>query len=178
MNAPSHGIPTEYRGVRFRSRTEATWAAFFDLVNWQWDFEPFDLDGYIPDFVVRFRPPLLVEVKPAVFIEELRERTRKIERSGWEHEALILLSAPLADDHPAHPVLGLIGERHEAEWSWETALAFTCRDCGNLSVLAESGSWRCRVCGANDGNAHVWHVAGGLTEWAQAKNRTQWRPGP
>jgi hypothetical protein len=28
--------PTRYRGFRFRSRLEATWAAFFDGVNAAW----------------------------------------------------------------------------------------------------------------------------------------------
>ncbi len=46
------GIPTLYHGRRFRSRIEARWAAFFDLANWPWEYEPFDLEGYIPDFVL------------------------------------------------------------------------------------------------------------------------------
>lgn len=57
-------IPTTYAGVRFRSRLEARWAAFFDLVGWEWEYEPLDLNGYIPDFVLAFAKPLLVEVKP------------------------------------------------------------------------------------------------------------------
>lgn len=73
MNA----IPTKYAGVQFRSRLEARWAAFFDLVGWRWEYEPIDLAGYIPDFVVQrplmsydevpgFDEPFLVEVKPFV----------------------------------------------------------------------------------------------------------------
>lgn len=58
------GIPTEYAGVNFRSRLEARWAAFFDLVGWKWEYEPLDLDGYIPDFVVQLGKPTIVEVKP------------------------------------------------------------------------------------------------------------------
>ncbi len=29
---------------------EARWAAFFDVVNWDWEYEPVDLNGWIPDF--------------------------------------------------------------------------------------------------------------------------------
>jgi len=47
--------PTIYRGVRFRSRLEAKWAAFFDSVGWCWEYEPIDLDGWSPDFSVSFR---------------------------------------------------------------------------------------------------------------------------
>lgn len=67
-------IPTVYKGIRFRSRLEARWAALFDAMSWPWTYEPFDLDGWVPDFeatidgVVR-----LVEVKPARSLDELRE---------------------------------------------------------------------------------------------------------
>lgn len=57
-------IPTVYAGVQFRSRLEARWAAFFDVVGWPWEYEPLDLAGYIPDFVLAFPMPMLVEVKP------------------------------------------------------------------------------------------------------------------
>ncbi|HYE98510.1 MAG TPA: hypothetical protein VEJ18_06335 [Planctomycetota bacterium] len=48
MNA----IPTVYAGVQFRSRLEARWAAYFDLWGVRWQYEPLDLNGYIPDFVI------------------------------------------------------------------------------------------------------------------------------
>lgn len=70
MNA----IPTKYAGVQFRSRLEARWAAFFDLCGWKWDYEPIDLEGYIPDFIVAFERPLLVEVKPLLWDGSERER--------------------------------------------------------------------------------------------------------
>lgn len=57
-------IPTMYNGVQFRSRLEARWAAFFDLCGWQWEYEPFDLNGWIPDFMLRGDRDILVEVKP------------------------------------------------------------------------------------------------------------------
>lgn len=65
--------PTEYSGVRFRSRLEARWAAFFDLIGWKWEYEPVDLVGWSPDFKVEFdcghsecapTHNLLVEIKP------------------------------------------------------------------------------------------------------------------
>ena len=71
--------PTEYSGVVFRSRLEARWAAFFDIVGWKWEYEPIDLDGWTPDFEVTFpcthsecygKHVLLVEVKPYRSIEE------------------------------------------------------------------------------------------------------------
>jgi hypothetical protein len=60
-------IETEYRGYRFRSRTEARWAVCWDAagITWQYEAEGFELGGsrYLPDF---FLPDLktYVEVKP------------------------------------------------------------------------------------------------------------------
>lgn len=60
-------IPTVYAGVQFRSRLEAKWAAFFDLCGLEWDYEPFDCNGYIPDFLICKR--VLAEIKPIVWGE-------------------------------------------------------------------------------------------------------------
>ena len=60
-------IPTQYAGVLFRSRLEARWAAFFDLCEWRWEYEPFDLNGWLPDFRLMGFCDVLVEVKPYFF---------------------------------------------------------------------------------------------------------------
>lgn len=59
-------IPTVYRGRRYRSRLEARWAAFFDLLGWKAEYEPFDLGGWSPDFLLTgpYGCSALVEVKP------------------------------------------------------------------------------------------------------------------
>jgi hypothetical protein len=71
--------PTVYKGTTFRSRLEARWAAFFDLAGWTWQYEPIDLVGWSPDFLVSFpcghsecygRHSLLIDVKPFLSIEE------------------------------------------------------------------------------------------------------------
>lgn len=60
-------IETEYAGCRFRSRTEARWAVFFDVLGLSWEYEPegFDLGSirYLPDFYVDGVGWL--EIKPA-----------------------------------------------------------------------------------------------------------------
>ncbi len=47
-------VPTVYKGITFRSRTEARWAYFFDELGIPWDYEPEAYtDGkttYLPDF--------------------------------------------------------------------------------------------------------------------------------
>jgi hypothetical protein len=65
-------IETAYKGYRFRSRLEARWAVFFDVlgVKWEYELEGFEFgDGerYLPDFFLpgfETRAGLFVEVKP------------------------------------------------------------------------------------------------------------------
>ena len=49
-------IETKYKGYRFRSRLEARWAVFLDVLSAKYTYERegFDLDGqwYLPDFYV------------------------------------------------------------------------------------------------------------------------------
>jgi hypothetical protein len=105
-------IPTKYNGIQFRSRLEATWAAFFDRLGWKWEYEPFDTNGWIPDFVLLFpmQQRVLVEVKPATSKEELLEPLNKINRSGYDqalYSALVVGASPFAP-HPSGCVtLGL-----------------------------------------------------------------------
>jgi hypothetical protein len=55
-------IPTQYSGVTFRSRLEARWAQFFDVIGVNWQYEPMRIEGWIPDFLIDGR--WLAEVKP------------------------------------------------------------------------------------------------------------------
>lgn len=49
-------IETEYNGFRFRSRLEARWALFFDLIGlkYEYEVEGYEMDGtrYLPDFFI------------------------------------------------------------------------------------------------------------------------------
>lgn len=74
--------PTKYAGVEFRSRLEATWAAFFSLIDWHWEYEPIDIDGWVPDFYIEFpcnhsecagKHCFYVEVKPFRSIAEFAD---------------------------------------------------------------------------------------------------------
>src|SRR5688572_28456221 len=71
------GIPTTYRETRFRSRLEARWAAFFDLIGWSWTYEPFDADGWIPDFLIRGEAPTLIEVGPCSLLSDYSAKAQK-----------------------------------------------------------------------------------------------------
>lgn len=59
--------PTKYNGRLYRSRLEARWAAFFDILKIPFEYEPFDLNGWSPDFSLEIdNVKVLVEVKPGI----------------------------------------------------------------------------------------------------------------
>ena len=90
------GIPTiGPRGIRFRSRIEAQWAYLFDEVGFVWEYEPIDLAGYIPDFILTFegsrQKEILVEIKSSMDIwGDYEAAESKILRSGWKGMFMIL----------------------------------------------------------------------------------------
>lgn len=66
-------LPTVYRGIKFRSRTEARWAVFFDEmeIEWSYENEGYQLSTgelYLPDFYFPrgFAGFRYAEVKPII----------------------------------------------------------------------------------------------------------------
>ena len=87
-------IQTSYRGTLFRSRLEARWAAFFDLLEWRWIYEPDDLGQWAPDFaLIGLTRPIYVEVKPISAPDE--ETIIKMLTSPGEH--LLVGLGPLGE---------------------------------------------------------------------------------
>ena len=168
MSIPA--IPTEYAGVRFRSRLEAKWAAMFDLAEWQWDYEPLDLDGYVPDYVLRLARDLVVEVKPLMQFDPnddaLKQAIGKIDHAHPRGEALIIGAAPSIS----------LGWMRDSDAGWGLATAFWCDECGKRSLCSEHGSWRCRATGCDSGRAMMdfsrWDVT---YDFRRASNLVQWR---
>lgn len=178
------GIPTTYKGIRFRSRAEACWAVLFDKLDWTWDYEPIDLDGYVPDFLVKtvYGPQLLVEVKGHVVgIHPLLEHTDKIANSSWTGPALVVGAFPCSIGHGAYYVLGKYArpERIDRapEWDWQDAEAFYCLACKRVSFIKSNESPGCQMCAASAEMPMMQKAANLIAiAWSEAKNRVQWRP--
>ena len=185
-----HAIPTTYNGVRFRSRLEARWAAFFDLCKWPWSYEPLDLKGYIPDFILSFKSPLLVEVKPLMWDSSFEEQEavtaaqRKIATAGWRKESIIVgarvIQGPVLDNK-----LGVCSDRHvhydafdtpvSAEFIWDDAFYYCCSNCKQATFGNTTQSWRCRTSDCYDGDHYLtdgWDAAAMFNE---AGNKVQWK---
>ncbi|MBD9542931.1 hypothetical protein IB276_26140 [Ensifer sp. ENS04] len=86
-------IPTAYAGVNFRSRLEAQWAAFFDLAGIRWQYEPIDLEGWAPDFLLYTSlGHILVEVKPVdAHLHDLKDGVFDKAFQYWSRHQILLL---------------------------------------------------------------------------------------
>ena len=114
----AHGIPTMLRARRYRSRLEAKWAAFFDLLGWTAEYEPIDCDGWIPDFAITTKSGFtLVEVKPVTLPGP--EIFEKIDgATSNRYEVLVVGLAPFAarQRFAYSAALGWIRERDASCW--------------------------------------------------------------
>jgi hypothetical protein len=169
---PVNAIPTKYNGVQFRSRLEARWAAQFDLLGWRWEYEPIDLDGYIPDFLVydkvdglRNGAVSLYEVKPAMRIEEFEDAQRKIDSSGWweQYEPRFSFCEAVC--------VGVSNRIISFKSAWYGDQVWRRRDLSD-PCCHRSGSVNCSLCiGIAAKSAKIWREAGNRVQWRGAEAR-------
>jgi hypothetical protein len=194
---PRRGIPTTYAGTRFRSRLEARWAHLFDALGWRWEYEPFDLDGYVPDFVLLGDKALLIEVKPAVALAELEDHVEKVQVA--KRDTLIVGATPrlhcpdpnvallydLSGGDRIFPTVGLLvqwgswvedGEEEASEGWAEQAVLSSCYRCREAAVFHTMGAFVGYPCGHYEGGSNGAGISERVLDraWAEARNRTQW----
>lgn len=162
-----HAIPTMYSGIRFRSRLEAKWAAFFDICGWRWEYEPFDLNGWMPDFLLLGDQRVLVEVKPVTWMPW--SVTKKIEKAMGnpadshyelmilgctvpigEHENQIGWLAEKEDLYDWEPEMG----GYDTQWQWGGAILGRWSNQEIVGFCHDTGWFTDRISGAYDGG--VW----------------------
>lgn len=169
VDAFTRAIPTLYAGVQFRSRLEAKWAAFFDVVGWQWEYEPEGFPGWIPDFALFCRQAiLLVEVKPTM--EFPAETILELSRLANGREIAILGQSPFRYDTPSGPYIGWLRDpeawsgRHPDYPGWgDAAIGGTGADVAIVPGDRESVGRDPVHCD----DARAW--------WRRACNAVQWR---
>lgn len=184
MNKP-YGIPTMYRGRRYRSRLEARWAAFFTLMDWRFEYEPYDLPGWIPDFVLYGDAEILVEVKPYSSLQEYD--TDKIERairgSYKDGREVLLLGSSILDadcwkvDRNRNAAsIGWLGEYWPESGSYDFDTAVMNHYLQKYGFFHNNGSWKDRMTGLHDGDHYLdllslweaeqlWNLAGNSVQW-------------
>lgn len=172
---PIKSIPTLYKGTHFRSRLEAKWAAWFDLVGWNWIYEPIDLEGWAPDFSIEgYRGPIYCEVKP-VISGKPSDQFEKASRSAMceTHDVLLLGTAPTT-------VRGMyaIGMCNEADDGYLFRVAAVKHGCPGVQIgyCSEVGWYGDRITGFYDGFGGGMQVDATMRLWGQASNAVQWSP--
>lgn len=143
-------IETKYNGYRFRSRLEARWAIFFDLVGikYQYENEAFEIGkiNYLPDF---FLPEenYYIEIKPN---DPPAEELEKIVSFAWHKPILLLAGEPYAtfDQYGAGATIEYVGKSYlerpllctgknepEEHPNWGNPQIFIqCRSCENIGL--------------------------------------------
>lgn len=187
------GIPTIYHGRRFRSRLEARWAAMFALLAWEYEYEPYDLKGWIPDFALFGVKEIIVEVKPYSSLEEFD--TGKIlgalkGTEKWGKEILLLGSTIWESTSwgggysQAEATLGFLGEfwekdefREEDEYCFDGAVVNHYEK--RWGFFHETGCYEDRITGLYEGNHYLspasyqsvlelWNEAGNIVQYKRS----------
>lgn len=184
-------IETKYKGVTFRSRLEAHWAAFFDEMNWDWIYEPFDMNGWFPDFLIsnnnHGKGTIPVEVKPFLLgenlIEDLHEATKSKIRKANAQESLLVGIEPFIFQGDA-----CIGHLINSDWNGDdyalvSHLTFTDKDFkkeyvpNHYDLYAHYGHYIFKFSREYDGDHHLSPVLYGpiIQKWHNAKTKVSYK---
>ena len=184
-----HSIQTMYRGYEFRSRLEAKWAAFFDLCGWEWSYEPVDLDGWIPDFAIGWKP-FLVEVKPFFSEDQWGDTVAKARKAG--HDGDLICFGADATWGCSDSELPRIGFLSDIDGFWDLHFGVT-EGNNNLGLCPMDGGWENKIweppvyseqCTHPNKWSRVWgcdergvnSVEILKSKWAEACNISKWIP--
>lgn len=158
MTTGLRAIETKYNGYRFRSRLEARWAVFFDVLRipYSYEAEGVDLDGewYLPDFKL-IRGAMAcpcdretrdafgwsdediyrwVEIKPdgiSVGLQAVKNLTLLAQIS--KRPAYLLRGEPFHDSYAA-------AMAHSGRGGWEKQLLWSeCPVCGTIDLQKDGG---------------------------------------
>lgn len=173
-------IPTVYRGVQFRSRLEAKWACMFDWLDLQWEYEPLDLEGYIPDFMLwvdRWNSPFLVEIKPLIEIFDYPDDDPLVvaARDKWQvtssDRPLLILGAvlqPLPPDTSTEPG----GGSHRVGYLYHEPTYYShidlVKEPNRLMILTEPNNIHRQI--DRKFVQKTWNDAGNVTQWKGVQN--------
>lgn len=198
------GKPTAYKGITFRSRLEARWAAMFDLLGWAWEYEP-ECDGaYIPDFLLHGHGEdggkVYVEVKPeAIYQAERSKIIRKARAAlGPFCDILVVVDGLYQDPAIGDACIGYMPPADSVdERVYRANDPYTQVDMEGSDEQAclikviglpgspydfrhEWGFWKGRLSGFYGGNAGFMDVPmkDALAMWSRAGNAIQWKPSP
>lgn len=192
MDRKMKAIPTKYKGIQMRSRLEATWASFFDLLGWKWEYEPCidfpvnDEGRWVPDFEIQRpnAPGVLVEVKGVPKMEEfyLHEGIERARANAASIGRMLLVVGPQPYEESRLTLIGYLAHPSDHEFGMcylmqDGDFPFPVWDL--FMSYGESEAFGPLFSSLPIVNflPHGFHCAEGVTyRWTRAKNCTQWRP--
>lgn len=177
--------PTEYAGLLFRSRLEARYAAMLDILKADWEYEPDDFDGYIPDFKIHVGKAFTyLEIKPGRTVEELEPAMHKAISVGLyghchggqsPHGTIAVIgSQPYIKDE-CYTVSGLYAEDCLEELFTDPCTLAVCMVCNRFGWTSSYNSFVIVPCGHYQ-DSGGWHEEPVQDAWAAAQRKVQWRP--
>lgn len=147
---------TLYRNTVFRSSLEAEWAAWFDLHNIHWDYEPQTFtDGiswYLPDFFLSncylrgYKKGVWLEIKPSSDIEKSEDI---LEHNKWKFELMKDTQFCVFCGHPT--LYDQESEFHRGyqvfPWYDNRMEFLKCNACNTVKIEFQEGNYRyCPKC--------------------------------
>lgn len=150
-------IQTWYNGHHFRSRLEARWAVFFDVLQIPWQYEAQGYETkygkYLPDFIIDlYDGPAIVEVKPYSYNESLESNySLKLEEVSKGLKMPLYISGGFK---PLREISYSGREQSDTEFMeifnqgcWDNFHEFTvCPDCLTVGIEYEARAGRMTCC--------------------------------
>jgi hypothetical protein len=182
--------PTRLQGRVYRSRLEAKWAAFFEKCGWPFEYEPFDLPGWSPDFLLGGDISVLVEVKPITAIDNdvVTKMVQAAAAAEWPGELLLVGTSPIwrpsYDCGWDNAAVGYLVEPCAlyGVMDWASPIVGPAPVCAAENGMPDFHSDTMAWCGRIFGleyrkNRYCYTDAAWLKElWNDAVNQVQWKP--
>jgi len=164
----------------------------FDFFGWKYEYEPYDLKGWIPDFALFGAEEIVVEIKTYNLLKEFDTEKILTALRGtekWGKEILLLGSTLTASSNtgvtwagrPA-VILGYLGEFAKGVgrefggeyWFSGAILNYYNREWG---FYHEEGCYKDRITGLYEGDHYLYNpdYEEAIELWNKAGNIVQWR---
>lgn len=154
-------IETKYKGYLFRSRAEARWAMFFDLMKIPYAYEPEGLllpngirylpDFYLPDCDTWF------EVKGVMDDTSIQKISALLKYGNKP----VIVGYPDMTFEACDIWIDEGGMKYFARAYKCESMLCKCRKCGKYYFTGMAGSWECLCCGTHEGDRHFSILTGG-----------------
>ena len=175
-------IPTMFRGILYRSRLEARWAAFFYRLKWQVEYEPIDFGPWSPDFLVTTQgnQRIFVEIKPisqhSASIAAKMTKVIPVRQDGYRAIYFMLCGlAPKLDEQNYTFSLGTFCKNDDmSPGAWQDAsLVWIVSNCWPEIEPVAASVIACKEFAINNEGSRYSEYA--RLQWSQACNDVQWK---